>query len=238
MYTATITDIPIDELSREDWEATLDRFTADMDPWDIDISELALRYRRHIAALQELRLEIPGRMLFTCSVLLRMKSDVLLQQGEVKGRGELMEELEDAFEAEPWWDEPDEPEEFSLPLYRCPRRRVTLNDLRRAFLAAMRVKKRKARRLISYIQGAEDEVFGHFQIGGADIYDQLNSLLVKIKELLAGRKVLSFFRLLERGNKQERISKFIEVLHLTARGDITCQQEEFLGDILIRLEQG
>lgn len=238
MYTAPVADIPIDELIEEDWEATLTRLTTDMDPWDIDITELALRYRRYIDALRELRLEIPGRMLFTCSVLLRMKSDALLEWNSPRGRNELMEELEDALEAESVWEEPLEPEEFTLPLRRRPRRRVTLNDLRVAFAASIRVKRRKAQRLRSYLQDEKDGVLGHFQIGGADISDRLNSVLAKIKKLLSGRRLLSFFRLLEKGDKEERIRRFMEVLYLAARGDISCQQEEFLGDILIRLEGG
>lgn len=44
---------------------------------------------------------------------------------------------------------------------------------------------------------------------------------------------MSFFRLLERGDKEERVRRFIEVLHLAAQGEIACTQEEFLGDILI-----
>jgi len=235
MEQIRIAEVPIDELMTESWEGTLERLTADMDPWDIDIAELAQRYRQYLDALHELRFEIPGRMVLTCSILLRMKSDDLLAACSTD-QSDLIEELEEVEEetaAE--WDEPIEPEEFSLPLIRRPRRQVTLEDLRLALASAMTVSRRRAERLIDRMKDVEDE-FSPFQIGGEDFADRLRLLFAKIKKLLSGRRVLSFFRLLERGDKEERIRRFFEVLLLAAQGEIDCYQEEFLGDILITLE--
>jgi chromatin segregation and condensation protein Rec8/ScpA/Scc1 (kleisin family) len=64
----------------------------------------------------------------------------------------------------------------------------------------------------------------------------LRGVLDRIKKLLSGRRVLSFFRLLDQGDKDERVSRFFEILHLASDGQISCSQKEFLGDILIRLE--
>lgn len=235
MEQIRIAEVPIDELMTESWEGTLERLTADMDPWDIDIAELAQRYRQYLDALRELRFEIPGRMVLTCSILLRMKSDDLLAACSTD-QSDLIEELEEVVEetaAE--WDEPIEPGEFSLPLIRRPRRQVTLEDLRLALTAAMTVSRRRAERLIDRMEDDVDE-FSSFQIGGEDFADRLHLLFTKIKKLLSGRRVLSFFRLLERGDKEERIRRFFEVLLLAAQGEIDCYQEEFLGDILISLE--
>jgi len=235
MEPIRIAEVPIDELMTESWEGTLERLTADMDPWDIDIAELAQRYRQYLDALRELRFEIPGRMVLTCSILLRMKSDDLLAACSTD-QSDLIEELEEVVEetaAE--WDEPIEPGEFSLPLIRQPRRQVTLEDLRLALTAAMTVSRRRAERLIDRMEEDVDE-FSSFQIGGEDFADRLHLLFTKIKKLLSGRRVLSFFRLLERGDKEERIRRFFEVLLLAAQGEIDCYQEEFLGDILISLE--
>ncbi|MCK4599158.1 segregation/condensation protein A [Candidatus Bipolaricaulota bacterium] len=235
MEQIRIAEVPIDELMTESWEGTLERLTADMDPWDIDIAELAQRYRQYLDALHELRFEIPGRMVLTCSILLRMKSDDLLAACSTD-QSNLIEELEEVVEetaAE--GDEPIEPEEFSLPLIRRPRRQVTLEDLRLALTAAMTVSRRRAERLIDRMKDDVDE-FSPFQIGGEDFTDRLRLLFAKIKKLLSGRRVVSFFRLLERGDKEERIRRFFEVLLLAAQGEIDCYQEEFLGDILITLE--
>jgi len=234
MEAVRIADIPLEELASETWEGTLRRLTADMDPWDIDIGALARRYREWVRAMRELKFEIPGRVVLTCSILLRMQSDELL--ASARPRSEFIAKLEEAVEeAEEEWAPPLEPEDaFVLPVRRIPRRRVTLNDLRTALAAALRVTRRREKRKSSRLEETED-IFEHFEIGGNDFTDRLRALFSRIKKLLTGRRAISFFRLLERGDRDERVSRFVEVLHLAAQGEIACEQKEFLGDIIIKL---
>ncbi len=233
-----IADVPIEALIEESWEGTLERLTVDMDPWDIDVAELARRYRQYIEALRELCFEVSGRMVLTCSILLRMQSDDLLAAARPAERSNLIEELEEAVEEEAAEWEPVTPDEFSLPLMRRPHRQVTLSDLRRAFAAALKVSHRRVTRTAERIDDDDDEeVFDHFQIGGENFGDRLHSLFSKIKDLLSGRRRISFFRLLDRGDKEEKIRYFFEILHLDSQGEISCAQEEFLGDITISLPQ-
>jgi segregation and condensation protein A len=232
-----VADIPIEELIGETWEGVLTRLTSDMDPWNIDLSELARRYRAYLRALQENDFEVSGRMVVTCSVLLRMKSDDLLAMEYRTDRDGLVAELEEAIEQEEFlWEEPPNPEEFALPVLRRPRRQVTLGDLRTALTSALKVSRRRAERLIDYVDVVEYDPFEGFEIGGIDFSGRLDSLLSKIKNFLSGRRVLSFFRLLEKGDREERVQRFFEILHLAARGEIECSQSEFLGDITIKLE--
>ncbi|MBN1858337.1 hypothetical protein JW848_03935 [Candidatus Bipolaricaulota bacterium] len=230
--------VPIEALEGEGWEATLRRLTSDMDPWDIDIRELAQRYREHITTLRMFQFEIPGRMVLTCSILLRMQSDVLLASARPVDQDGLIDELEDVVDdAAAEWDAPVEPDEFRLPLRRRPQRRVTLADLRIALSSAMTVRRRRAERLLHQVE-LEDayDPFDAFEIGGNDFGDRLHALFDRIKAVLKGNRVTSFFRLLDRGDRDERIERFFEVLHLASQGRIGCAQEEFLGDILISLE--
>ncbi|MCK5827511.1 segregation/condensation protein A [Candidatus Bipolaricaulota bacterium] len=237
METVRVAEIPIEELIGETWEGVLTQLTSDMDPWNIDLSELARRYRAYLRALQENDFEVSGRMVVTCSVLLRMKSDELLAMEYRTDRDGLVAELEEAIEQEEFlWEEPPNPEEFSLPVLRRPRRQVTLGDLRTALTSALKVSRRRAERLLDYVEVEDFDPFESFEIGGIDFSDRLHSLLSKIKGFLSGRRVLSFFRLLEKGDKEERVQRFFEILHLAASGEIECSQSEFLGDITIKLE--
>ena len=239
MHGLTIAEIPITDLLEETWEGILQRLTVGMDPWDIDIVELAHRYRDYVDALRELHFDVSGRMVLTCSILLRMQSDDLLASARPTDRSGLIDELEDAIEEEAAeWEAPEEPDEFSLPLFRRPRRQVTIFDLGRALAAAMKVSFRRGRRHAEHVEEEEDDLFDDFKLGGEDFGQRLHSLFTKIKDLLTGHRVISFFRLLERGDKDERITYFFEVLHLVAQGEIACQQEEFLGDITITLPRG
>jgi len=237
LETVRVAEIPIEELIDETWEGVLTLLTSDMDPWNIDLSELALRYRAYLQALKDLDFEIPGRMVLTCSVLLRMKSDELLAMEYRTDRDGLVAELEDAIEQEEYvWEEPPNPEEFALPVLRRPHRQVTLGDLRTALTSALTVSRRRAERLIDAVDVDDFDPFESFELGGIDFSDRLHSLLSKIKNFLSGRRVLSFFRLLERGDKEERVQRFFEILHLASSGEIECSQQEFLGDIIITLE--
>jgi len=233
--TTRIAEIPIEDLIGSTWEGVLERLTSDMDPWDIDLAILARRYRDYVQALRELEFEIPGRMVLTCSILLRMKSDVLLAMERPTDRDGLVAELEDAIEQElETWEMPSDPDAFYLPVLRRPRRQVTILDLRNALTAAMKVSRRRAERLIEQVE-LDDDPFEIYEIGGTDFAGRLRVLFEKIVTLLSGRRVLSFFRLLDRGDKDERVGRFLEVLHLAAEGHISCSQKEFLGDILIQL---
>ena len=240
MESTRIAEIPVEELIGESWEGILKRLTADMDPWAIDIAELTHRYRQYLDALRELQFEIPGRMVLTCSILLRMKSDDLLAAARPPTRNEFIETLEEVVDEEAeGWEEPVDlgDDVFTVPLLRRPRRQVTLDDLRQALASAMTVSRRRAERLIRRLEDDED-MFEHYQIGGENFTDRLHILFEKIVDLLKGKRFVSFFRLLENGgDKQERIRRFFEVLHLSAEGRISCTQKEFLGDILLALEK-
>ena len=237
MQTILIATVPIEDLIGESWEGVLHRLTADMDPWDIDIAELAQRYRSYLQALRELEFAVPGRMVLTCSILLRMKSDVLLAAQQM-GRDDLVAEIEgavdDGMEA---GVAPVDPGEFSLPVVRKPARQVTLCDLETALQGAMKVSRRRAGRLIDRAMNEDArDPFEGFEIGGEDFTDRLHTVLDRIRRLLSGKRILSFFRLLDKGDKDERVRRFFEVLYLAAEGQISCTQKEFLGDIQIRLE--
>jgi len=90
--------------------------------------------------------------------------------------------------------------------------------------------------LIEHAEESDYDPFENYQIGGIDFAGRLRSIYERIVGLLSGRRVLSFFRLLDRGDAEERVRRFFEVLHLVAEGQISCRQEEFLGDIVITLE--
>jgi segregation and condensation protein A len=236
MTTSQRVEIPVDLLLAESWQQTLDRLTQDMDPWDIDVAELARRYRDHLHALQELQFELPGRMVLACSILLRIKSDDLLQRAQ-PSENDLFQALDDALdEPDDEWVAPAVPDAFALPLRRCPTRRVTLLDLRKAFASALAVSRRREVRVLPPEPFEDDhDPFEQYHIGGQGFTDRLGSLLSRIRDLLSGKTVVSFFRLLDRGDREERIERFFEILHLAAQGEIDCQQREFLGDIEITL---
>ena len=73
----------------------------EIDPWDIDIVEVTDKF---LDALDDADLRTSGRALFYASVLLRMKSDVLLEEDQPE------EEEPGEADWDPWADAPDDGE--------------------------------------------------------------------------------------------------------------------------------
>ena len=231
MKEQKISGISIAELAETEWKQTLFSLTEGMDPWNIDISELAERYRIYVRSLREFDFEIPGRMVVTCSVLLRIKAEALDIAYKVD-RDKLLEEVEGAVGEEDDWEPPIAPEQFMMPVRRRPHRQVSVTDLKRAFVDAITVSRRRSTRLSEQV---DDDPFADYELAGENVYERINSLFTRIKEFLSARRILSFFRLLDRGDKAERVERFLEVLHLDTAGLIRCEQEEFFSDILITI---
>ena len=59
------------------WRDILYEVIKGMDPWDIDLSELATRYAKKVEEMREMNFRIPANVVLVSSVLLRMKADVL-----------------------------------------------------------------------------------------------------------------------------------------------------------------
>ena len=59
------------------WRDILHEVLKGMDPWDIDIVELATRYKGRIDQMEQMNFRIPGTVILVCAVLLRMKADIM-----------------------------------------------------------------------------------------------------------------------------------------------------------------
>lgn len=59
------------------WRDTLYGIISTMNPWDIDIVELAARYSTRIEEMQEMNFRIPANVVIVSSVLLRMKAEIM-----------------------------------------------------------------------------------------------------------------------------------------------------------------
>lgn len=238
METASTTPDPdttlsAETLQRRDWETVLDEFVEDMDPWAIDIIELAERYKRYIKRLERYDLEIPARMLVVCSVLLRMKV-TLMQDGpqdeQPPEEEPIMEEVDD----DPLDDIHIPDETIEPPVQNRAERRVSLDELKDALDNALDIhEKRQTRRT-----ERRDEPQDYIDIDETDITHKLNSLMDRLQSFFSrSDAAVRFSNLLQDDDTEERLETFIHVLHLETEEKVRCQQEEFLGDIEIYPEE-
>ncbi len=59
------------------WRDILYEIISFMDPWDVNLSELATRYSDRVEKMEEMDFKIPANVILVSSVLLRMKADLM-----------------------------------------------------------------------------------------------------------------------------------------------------------------
>jgi len=62
-------------MSGSSWRGILYEIIENMDPWDIDISDLASRYAKKVEKMVKMDFNVPANVIIVCSVLLRMKTN-------------------------------------------------------------------------------------------------------------------------------------------------------------------
>ena len=227
----------------------------EIEPWDIDIVEVTDAF---LALLDESDLRTSGRALFYASVLLRMKSDVLLEPEE---------EEEPAFE-ELVWDEMDDGGGFD-PIAgleremdrRLERKRArgtpeTLDELVRDLREAERntwwkpgreydtsASPRGFRRGTQTLDYHVGDDFRHedepteADVTGTAHDENVDEIIEAVEEALsvhydAGRPEVLFEEIATAGGS--RVETFLGILFLSHRGNIVLQQDDLFGDLWIQ----
>lgn len=227
----------IEELAHQPWEDTLDILTADMEPSSIDIAVLAERYKEYIDELQEFDLEVPARAIRVLAALLKIKTYAIsgeeLEEEEPENPMDFEEEElieEDDFEEEP--DLKTAPD-LEMPVKPKPKRRMDKSELKDALRDAMQVKQKREER-----QEMREEMDQQMNLDEESLEDKINSLFSRLNSIITGKKRdrVQFEQLLEEKNSEEKIEKFLHVLHLENEEKVRCIQEEFLGDLEVKPE--
>jgi len=208
-----------------------------MDPWDINVSVLAEKFLRMLKELKEMDFRISGKMVLASSLLLKMKSEQLINEG-IAGLDNLIngaeEELleEDGFE----FEQQDLNQFFNeqkkiIPRTPQPReRKVSVFDLVSALEQALS-QDLKRQRVLNATKDDEERIRNapkkSFDLSETmtKIQNQLNKLFVKTKT-----KVY-FTDLVMEDSKEAKVYTFLPLLHLENHQKVLMNQEEHFGPI-------
>ena len=206
-----------------------------LDPWDIDVSNLAEKYIQKLKEMKELNLKVSGKVVLAASILLRLKSNKLvgddldefdrLIAGSEVSEEEFYDEL--AQELARGEEIPKEKLNFEL-LPRLPqprKRKVSVFDLVKALEKALEVKQRRI------LRNTPPDIKA--PVKGFDIGDAINKLDQRINNLIDAREQLKFTDLLTENTKDEIVFTFLPLLHLSNDGTINLKQDVSFGDIFI-----
>ncbi len=202
-----------------------------MDPWDVDVSHLAQRYIEMLKKMHELDLRISGKVVLAAAILLKIKSQYLMDR-DLLNFDKLMhpeEYSEDALYENQQPRPVIDPREVRLiPRTPQPRKRkVSIYELVEALRQALEVKNRR-RQILETINIPLPEK----KIDISKVIEQLYSTIEKLfKE--EGR--LTFSQLVPSSKKEDIVNVFIPVLHLSNQRRIALEQQTHFGEIEVRL---
>jgi len=185
-----------------------------MDPWDIDLSQVADKYLERIRSLASLELRVPANVILASSILLRMKADALVWRAD---------EPEDYLVDEPLLLQESLPELVFKP-NRPRARRVTLNELMGAMEKVLK-EGRKIQRIIPM------PISLTMQLSPRTMGERIGDVFEKAKALKDADNLVLFSELSD-GNAVEH---FIPVLHLVNTQKVDAWQDEVFGEIFLRV---
>jgi segregation and condensation protein A len=206
-----------------------------IDPWDIDVVQLADNFLGRVAELKKMDLRISSRTLLYSAILLRMKSAGIF--------GVENEEVDEFYSD--FFDELDlpEPEEFpipKLPVRRVSTRPVTLNELILELKKAENTLSKKNEKKKSRPTAEERHLLASPQLTTGDVLgiaheeaisSRLALIWAKLAELFAIQPVVVFSSLLE--TSEDKIMDYLSLLFLASNRRIWLFQNKLFGELYI-----
>lgn len=203
-----------------------------LDPWDIDISVLSKKYLETIKKLKETNFFISGKVVLASAILLKIKSDKLLDE-QIAHFDNLLfnteiEELED-FEEKNQRIKLMENPRLTIRTPQARKKKVTVADLIYALEKALEVDRRRTIRKIELESVPENLKLPEKKI---DITHIIKELYNKIVNFFATKKErLTFERLVPSNKKEDKIYTFVPLLHLANSQKVDLRQEVPFGEI-------
>lgn len=208
-----------------------------LDPWDIDLVVLAQRYTLKIKELEEANFMLSSKVLMVCSILLRIKSEILLNHN-LKDLDDILfnkkKEQEDISIKELELEEDEVPALFPrtpLPRYK----KISLSELMATLNRAIETEARRDVR-----KTAEKEMYDRTQLymprKGPSLAQRIKEVYDRIKVIFGKQEKISFTDFAGQ-TREDRINHFVPLLHLDTQSKLWLEQERYLDEIWILKER-
>ena len=216
--------------------------TEQLDPWDVDISLLSGKYLEKVSELEEANFFVSSKVLFAASLLLRMKSDIILNR-DIPGLDDV---LFGKKEEKKYTQERIELEDGEIPdlIPRTPIprfKKVTLQELMSALGKAFKTENRRiGREIVSRQRQREMEIV--MPKSTFNLKNKIKEIHGKLKNIFSNRNErLAFSELLNLHDKknlsrEDKIAVFVSLLHLDNQQKVWIEQENHFEEIWIMLK--
>ncbi|MFA5797481.1 MAG: segregation/condensation protein A [Candidatus Woesearchaeota archaeon] len=209
-----------------------------MDPWDIDLTIIAQKFLEMLRKLKELDFRISGKMVLAAAILLKMKSDRLVDQ-DIAHFDSMMTAAEENLPL----DESTGSNRILLdgrpeiyPRTPQPRKRkVSIFDLVKALEKALEVESRRKK---LYKPNAK-KITLHIPEKRRDLGKSMDEIYGRIEKHYKDKKTkehaLTFDQLVTSYSKRDKVLTFIPLLHLDTFRRVDLEQEKHFESIAIKL---
>lgn len=209
--------------------------TSQLDPWDIDLAILAQKYLEKIKALEEANFIVSSKVLLVSSLLLRIKSEILISKYIKELDDVLFNKKEEAKSAIKIDYEEDEIPAL-LPRSPLPRfRKVSLVELMSALNKAVETETRRVEK-----KRISEEAYERTKLfmpkKGINLIERIKNIHERIKTIFQVQEKVKFSEFAGK-EKEERINTFIPLLHLDTQNKLWLEQESHLKEIWILKER-
>ncbi|MFC1730890.1 segregation/condensation protein A [candidate division KSB1 bacterium] len=233
----TIYDILLDQ-DEITWQSLIHELvkTNQMDPWDIDVSQLSRTYIDVVKKMKEMDLRVSGKVVLAAAILLKIKSTRLLKEDITQFDNMMSGQDEDSlFDEEGLSGEERRKIRYDglrlIPKTPQPRaRKVSIYDLVEALQQALETKRRRLLRERDVPQMEIPEKKIDISVLMKNLYGKVLSFFTSD----SGAK-LTFSQLIPSERKEDKIMTFIPLLHLCNNRKIDLHQEKPFEEIEIRV---
>ncbi|MBI2137839.1 segregation/condensation protein A [Candidatus Woesearchaeota archaeon] len=204
-----------------------------MNPWDVDVTLLARRYIQMLKKLKELDFRVSGKVVLAAAILLKLKSQKLLQD-DIGELDRLMSAEE--VQADEFYDDLEASSAGGFGVSEVPpllprtpqprKRKVSIYDLMLALQKALEVRDRRVLRRIPHV----NVEVPHRRV---DITKLIGELYERIRTHFSSGETLTFSRLTEGLEREAKVHHFMSLLHLAhvEHRKVDLVQTEHFGEI-------
>ncbi|MBM3231929.1 hypothetical protein FJZ21_00940 [Candidatus Pacearchaeota archaeon] len=207
-----------------------------LDPWDINLSVLANKYIEKVRILEEANFFISSKVLLAASLLLRLKSEILLSRDLQSLDDILYGKKEEKVYAQERI-ELDEEIPGLIPRTPLPRhKKVSLQELILALSKAMNTESRREHKALILKQ---HEINAYLPIPKKlfNLQDKIKGIYSKLKSMFSKSDERIALSELSSMDSEERLLTFVSLLHLDNQQKVWLEQEGHFEEIWVLLKE-
>ncbi|MEK6881442.1 MAG: segregation/condensation protein A [Nanoarchaeota archaeon] len=210
--------------------------TEQLDPWDMDLAFLADKYLEMVKNLEEANYFVSSKVLLAAALLLRIKSEILLEK-HIRSVDEILFGKKEEKKYEMERIELDEEIPGLMPKSPLPRsRKISLQELMTALNKAISTENRRIHKEILNKNALRESSIS-FPKRTINIKDKIKEVYERILGFLQEEKIHRVaYSDISGKSREEKINAFLPVLHLDHQGKIWMEQEKHFEEIYLWMQ--